>query len=75
MNWTDRDNLPYFILGSELNAYLKQVKVILSTVKKYHIFSLVMNTLVASTSLNLSRNSLKKKVLLYSKFVFENQMW
>ena len=31
-------------------------------------------TAVASTSLNLSRNPLKK-VLLHSKFHFENQMW
>ena len=29
--------------------------------------------LVASASLNLNRNSLKEKVLLYSKFYFENQ--
>ena len=28
----------YFIPSSEFNAYLKQVKVILSTVKKYRIF-------------------------------------
>ena len=28
-----------------------------------------------STTLNLSRNSLKEKVLLYSKFCIENQMW
>ena len=28
-----------------------------------------------STSLNLSGNSLKEKVLLYSKFFVENQMW
>ena len=28
-----------------------------------------------STSLNLSTNSLKGKVLLNSKFSFENQMW
>ena len=34
----------YFIPSSEFNAYLKQIKVILSTVKKYRIFSLVMNT-------------------------------
>ena len=33
----------YFILSSELDAYLKQIKVILSTVKKYCIFSLVTN--------------------------------
>ena len=32
-----------FILSSEINAYLKQIKVILSAVKKYRIFSLVMN--------------------------------
>ena len=30
---------------------------------------------VASTSVNLRRNSLKEKVLLNSKFFFENQMW
>ena len=33
----------YFILSSEFNAYLKQIKVILSTVKPYRIFSLVTN--------------------------------
>ena len=37
-------NIPfYFIPSSEFNAYLKQMKVILSAVKKYRIFSLVMN--------------------------------
>ena len=35
----------YFIPSSEFNAYLKQIKVILSTVKKYRIFSLVTNTI------------------------------
>ena len=35
----------YFIPGSEVNAYLKQIKVILSAVKKYRIFSLVTNTI------------------------------
>ena len=30
---------------------------------------------MASTSLNLSRNPLKEKVLFYSKFYFENQIW
>ena len=33
----------YFIPSGEFNAYLKQIKVILSAVKKYHIFSLVTN--------------------------------
>ena len=37
-------NIIYFIPSSESNAYLKQIKVILSAVKKY-IFSLVMNTI------------------------------
>ena len=32
-------------------------------------------SLVASTSLNLSRNPLKEKVLFHSKFYFENQIW
>ena len=39
---------PYSIVlqpSSEYNAYLKQIKVILSAVKKYCIFSLVMNTI------------------------------
>ena len=31
----------YFIPISEFNAYLKRIKVVLSTVKKYRIFSLV----------------------------------
>ena len=35
----------YFIPSSEFNAYLNQIKVVLSTVKKYHIFSLVTNTI------------------------------
>ena len=35
----------YFIPSSEFSAYLKQIKVILSTVKKYGIFSLVTNTI------------------------------
>ena len=38
-------NRIYFIPSSEFNAYLKQVKVILSLVKKYRIISLVMNTI------------------------------
>ena len=32
-------------------------------------------TAVTSTSLNLSRNPLKEKVLFHSTFYFENQMW
>ena len=35
----------YFIPSSEFNAYLKQIKVILSAVKQYRIFSLVTNTI------------------------------
>ena len=35
----------YFIPSSEFNAYLKQIKAILSAVKKYRIFSLVTNTI------------------------------
>ena len=35
----------YFIPSSEFNAYLKQIKVILSAVKKYRIFSLVKKTI------------------------------
>ena len=35
----------YFIPSSEFNAYLMQIKVILSTLKKYRIFSLVTNTI------------------------------
>ena len=34
-----------FIPSSEFSAYLKQIKVILSAVKKYRIFSLVTNTI------------------------------
>ena len=34
-----------------------------------------MAMLVALASLNLNRTSLKEKVLLYSKFYLENQMW
>ena len=35
----------YFILSSEFNAYLNQIKVLLSTVIKYCIFSPVENTI------------------------------
>ena len=35
----------YFIPSSEFNAYLKQIKVILSAVKRDRIFSLVTNTI------------------------------
>ena len=35
----------YFIPSSEFNAYLKQIKVVLSAVKQYRIFSLVTNTI------------------------------
>ena len=35
----------YFIPSSEFNAYLKQIKVLLSAVKKYRIFSLVTGTI------------------------------
>ena len=35
----------YFIPSSEFNAYLKQIKVMLSALKKYRIFSLVTNTI------------------------------
>ena len=35
----------YFIPSSEFNAYLKQIKGILSAVKKYRIFALVTNTI------------------------------
>ena len=34
-------NLVYFVPSSESNAYLMQIKVIFSTVKKYRIFPLV----------------------------------
>ena len=37
--------LSNFIPSSELNAYLNQIKVILSAVKKYRTFSLVTNTI------------------------------
>ena len=41
--WQIKDDTIYFILfyfipSSEFNAYLKQIKVILSAVKKYRIF-------------------------------------
>ena len=35
----------YFIPSSESGAYLKQIKCILSAVKKYRIFSLVTDTI------------------------------
>ena len=35
----------YFIPSCEFNAYLKQIKVILSAVKRYRILSLVTNTI------------------------------
>ena len=43
---TKNEDMPiYFIPSSEVNAYLKQIKGILSAVKKYRIFSLVTNTI------------------------------
>ena len=35
----------YLIPSSEFNAYLKQIKVLFSAVKRYRIFSLVTNTI------------------------------
>ena len=35
----------YFIRSSESSAYLKQIKGILSAVRKYRIFSLVTDTI------------------------------
>ena len=35
----------YFTPSSEFNAYLKQIKVILTAVKQYRTFSLVTNTI------------------------------
>ena len=37
--------LIYFISSSEFYACLKQIKVVLSAVKKYRIFSLATNTI------------------------------
>ena len=41
---TSYDHAFYFIPSSESSAYLKQIKCILSAVKKYRIFSLVTDT-------------------------------
>ena len=38
----------YYIPRSVFNAYLRQIKVVLPTVKKYRIFSLVPNTIYIS---------------------------
>ena len=43
--WKSVDIEFYFIPSSEFNAYLKQIKVLFSAVKKYRSFSLVMNTI------------------------------
>ena len=43
----------YFIPSGEFNAYLKQIKVILSAVKKYRFFSLVTNTIYNFSLANL----------------------
>ena len=40
-----RNCIFYFIPSSEFNAYQKQIKVLLSAVKKYRIFSLVTDTI------------------------------
>ena len=40
-----KKTLFYFIPSSESSAYLKQIKCILSAVKKYRIFSLVTDTI------------------------------
>ena len=44
-SYTEKVKYPLFIPSSEFNAYLKQIKVVLTTVKKYRIFSLVTNTI------------------------------
>ena len=61
------------IPSSEFNAYLKQIKVILSAVKKYRILSLVTNTIyifftVANSgcSYNLGLNILQKRSGMHS---------
>ena len=43
VNWDE--TIIDFIPSSEFSAYLKQIKVLLSAVKKYRIFSLVTNTI------------------------------
>ena len=43
--WIHLNIILYFIPSSEFNAYLKQIKVVLSAVKKYRIFSLVTITI------------------------------
>ena len=60
----------HFIPSSEFNTYLKQIKVILSVVKKYRIFSLLTNTIyifftVANTGCfdNLGLNFFQKRFL------------
>ena len=45
VNTYDTRKAIYFIPSSEFKAYLKQLKVLLSVVKKYCIFSLVTNTI------------------------------
>ena len=58
----------YFIPSSEFNAYLKQIKVLLSAVKKYHIFLLVTDKIyifsLQQTSCldNLGLNFLPEKI-------------
>ena len=42
---TLRPNFIYFIPRSEFKAHLKQMKVILSSVKKYYVLSLIMITI------------------------------
>ena len=39
----------YFITSSEFNAYQMKVKLVFSTVRKYHIFSLVTDTIYIFT--------------------------
>ena len=41
----DYEKRVYFISSSDFNAYLREIKVLLSTVKRYRIFSLVTNTI------------------------------
>ena len=45
LSWHHKIYKHYFIPSCEFNAYLKQIKVLLSAVKKYHIFSLVTDTI------------------------------
>ena len=59
----------HFILSSEFSAYIKQIKVILSAVKKISFFSLVLNTIY---TFSLQQTEVVSKIL---SLIFSEKIW